>query len=92
MYVMDRVEAYKLARDELGKVEEAGFAAASEHIDMISLKDVSAPSGKTFEIELSYLWKDTDQEEILAICRVTSKSWFEHERLEESITLCTSAI
>jgi hypothetical protein len=89
---MNRIEAYKLAQNELGKIEEAGYAAAAEHVGTISLKDMSAPNGRTFELELSYHWNDEDQESILVICRVISKSWFEHEKLEESITLYADAI
>jgi len=89
---MDRAEAYKLAQDELGEIEEAGYIAASEHIDTIALKEVTSLSGKAYEIELSYLWKESEHEDILVICRVTSKSWFTHQQLEESITLCSDAI
>ena len=77
-----------MARDELSKIEAAGYAAASEHIDTVSLKDMSVPGGDSYEVELSYLWKDREQASILAICRVTSKSWFERNQLEESVTLC----
>jgi hypothetical protein len=88
---MDRAEAYTIARDELASIECAGYGVASEHIDTIVLKDVSANSGSLYEVELSYLWKDQACEEILVICRVTSKKkdWFGHKQVEESIILCS---
>ncbi|MFT4822542.1 MAG: hypothetical protein ACI9J0_000453 [Cryomorphaceae bacterium] len=89
---MDRAEAYLLAQNELNATEGAGYGVASEHIDTIVLKDVVAASGITYEVELSYLWKRTEQDQILVICRVTSKNWFQHEQLERSITLCSPAI
>lgn len=84
---MDRAEAHKLAHDELKKIEQAGYAIATEHVDTAALKVVSSPTGTTYEIELSYHWKDTVHDEILVICRVTSKKWFTHEHIEEAITL-----
>lgn len=89
---MDRAEAYKIAQDELGVIDEAGYIAALEHIDTVALKDVTSPSGRAYEIELSYLWRGPENEDILVVCRVISKSWFTHQQLEESITLCPGAI
>lgn len=89
---MDRIEAHTVAQGELGNIEEAGYATASEHVGTIALKNISAASGKIYEIELSYHWKDKEQVSILIICRVTSRKWFEHQRLDESVTLCEDAI
>ena len=89
---MDRVEAYELARKELSTIEISGYGVASEHIDTVFHKDVSAVSGTTYDVELTYAWEGSEHEEILVFCVVTSKSWFKHEHLEESITLCSRAI
>lgn len=89
---MDLAEAYELALKELRVIENAGYGVASEHIETIFQKDVPAASGTTYEVELTYVWEGAEHEEILVICRVTSKSWFKHEHLEESVTLCSRAI
>ena len=89
---MDRAEAYELVRNELSIIENAGYGVVAGHIDTVVLKEVSAASGTSYEVELSYLWEDPEREKILVICRVTSKSWFKHEQLEESVILCSRAI
>lgn len=89
---MNRAEAYKLAQHELSSIESDGYGIASQHIDTINQKSVSASSGTDYDIDLSYVWENPSHDKILVICRVMSKSWFEHEQLEESITLCSRAI
>jgi hypothetical protein len=84
---MNRKEAYKVAHDELLQIEGDGYAIASEHIETTHLKQISGASGSKYDVEISYLWKDQEHEEILVICRVTSKDWFSHEHLEESLVL-----
>lgn len=86
---MDQEEASSLAHFELTAVELAGFGAASERVETIALKNISADSGVPYEVELSYHWRDEECEEIMVICRVTSKAWFRHHRFEQSITLCS---
>jgi hypothetical protein len=87
--MIDREEAHKVARNELGVIERAGYVVASELIDTIILKDVCADSGISYAVELSYLWKDEECAEILVICNITSKEWFRHQQVQESITLCS---
>ena len=88
---MDRAEAHEMAQQELKVIEAAGYAIASEHLDTATLKDVTSPAGNGYEIELSYQWKDLEHEEILVICRVSSRKWFTHEHLEESVTLSSES-
>ena len=91
---MDRIEALRMSRKELAVIECAGYGAASEHIDTIVLKDVSAESGSVYKVELSYLWQDTECETIMVICRITSKKkdWVGHTQVEKSITLCSPSV
>ncbi|MDX1734034.1 MAG: hypothetical protein R3228_06700 [Halioglobus sp.] len=84
---MDEEEAQALAQEELSRVEAAGYAVASEHIDTVVLKEVHGASGTGYEIEVSYQWRGGEHEEILVICRVTSKEWFSHRHVEESLHL-----
>jgi hypothetical protein len=84
---MDRVEAHKLAQNALNAIESAGYGVASGHVDTIVQNEVSVESSDTYDIELSYLWEGPEHEEILVICRVTSRRWFQHQLLEASITL-----
>jgi hypothetical protein len=88
---MDRAEAYELASRELGLIESGGYGAAAEHIDTAAQKVVSVSSGNSYDVEISYHWKEARHEHILVICTVTSKSWFAHEKLEESLTLYEAA-
>ena len=87
---MDKTEARTLARHSLAAIAAEGYGAAAEHVDTVHLGNVTADSGTDYELETSYLWKDKEHEDILVICRVTSKGWFSHEHLEESITLHTA--
>jgi len=84
---MDRSEAHELADSELRSIKSGGYVLASEHLDTAALKTVVAPTGASYEVELSYQWKDAAHEEILVICRVTTNKWFTHQYVEESITL-----
>ena len=88
---MDRAEALSLAKKELDSIRQAGYGAAAEHIDTVQQKCVTDDSGHGYDLEVSYLWEDLEHENILVICRVTSKTWFAHERLEASVTLAASA-
>ena len=87
---MDRSEAHELAESELRSIKSAGYALASEHLDTAMLKTVTSAAGATYEIELSYQWKGAEHEEILIICRVTTKKWFTHQYIEDSSTLASA--
>jgi hypothetical protein len=89
---MNRAEAYILAKNELNVIESDGYGTASQHIETIIQKSVSAPSGSDYDVELSYLWENSNNDKILVICRVSSRNWFQHEQLEETITLCSRAV
>ena len=86
---MDRSEAHEIADGELKSIKSGGYALASEHLDTAMLKTATSATGATYEIELSYQWKGAEHEEILVICRVTTKKWFTHQYIEESITLAS---
>jgi len=88
---VNRTEACAVARDELDAIERAGYGLASEHVDTVILKDISTADGNNYEVELSYLWKDEECEQILVICKITAKDWFRHEQLQESIILGSDA-
>ncbi|MGB1142093.1 MAG: hypothetical protein ACPG1A_14420 [Halioglobus sp.] len=87
---MDKAEARALAQASLATIASDGYGAAAEHVDTVHLDQVTADSGTHYEMETSYLWKGEAHEDILVICRITSKHWFSHEHLEESITLHTA--
>ncbi len=84
---MDRTEAQALASKELQRVERDGYGVASEHIEQVILKEITAPGGTDYELELSYLWDDEEHEDILVICRVKARTWFERGHVERSIKL-----
>ena len=86
---MNRSDANSVTRQYLHDIACAGYATASEHVETIILKNVTTACGGNYEVELSYLWKDEERVEILVICKITSKDWFRHEQLQESITLCS---
>jgi len=86
---MDRTEACRISNNELSVIESAGYAIASGHIETAVLKKVTTAGGASYEVELSYHWKEQEHENILVICTVTSKSWFTYDRIEGSITLST---
>ena len=84
---MDKSEAHILAQTELNAIQAAGYGIASQHVETVQLKEVSAASGTHYQVEVSYLWQNANHDSILVICRINSKTWFEHQQLEESITL-----
>ncbi len=84
---MDRSQARNLAQNELKVVLDAGYTVASEHIDTSTRREVCDGNGKSYALELSYHWAGEEHDSILVICTVTSKDWFSHQRLEESLTL-----
>lgn len=48
---------------------------------------VSRKEGYTYDIEISYKWKNQKQEVIIISCGVTSNNWYQHEQLNKSISL-----
>ncbi len=88
---MDQTEAHQIAHNELKVIEEHGYAVASELVETDTRKDVTAPSGTTYTVEVSYHWKELAHESILVICTVSSKRMFSHQHVEESLVLNPAA-
>lgn len=85
---MDRTEAYKIAQDELVRVEQEGFESALSNLGASLQEDISGPSGDLYNVELIFQEHNDRKRRVKVTCSVTSKNWFRHEQLSESVILC----
>ena len=85
---MDKAEAYKIAQRQLLIVENNSYENAYFKVNSKSQSEVTGAAGVSYEVELFYTWGNKEKNSIKVACSVTTKNWYQHEQLTESITIC----
>jgi hypothetical protein len=84
---MNKIEAYNIAQNQLLSIKDKGFNGIKSYIGNVDKREILGKEGATYDVEISYKWKNKKKEVIIITCSVTSNNWFQHEQLNESISL-----
>lgn len=82
---MDRSEAYKLAQQKLLEAEELGYEVAAK---LATQAGTTTLESGQFGIDIAYSWANKKGASVKVTCTVTSRNWYKHEQIQESIVLC----